>query len=552
MRKRIFKIVLFFFSGLAALGLGLFIYLLIVAKIDPPKPDNMDCLALERTQLDSSLFVLNNSWLRKSESGLYEMYVEGKPFERGVVIGKLTRELAQYQEQVFNEQIHQLVPSEFKLGALKYFVAWFNRHLNDNVPEEFKLEVYGLSTEASHQYDYIASPYQRILNYHAAHDIGHALQNMSLVGCTSFAAWDKKTDDGKLIVARNFDFYVSDEFAKNKIIAFYKPEQGHRFMMITFGGMVGALSGMNDQGLTVTINAAKSDIPSSSAMPVSLVAREILQYAATIEEAYTIAKKRKMFVSESFLIGSAKDGKAAIIEKTPMTTELVETSDDLIICTNHFQGKSLGSTPLNREHIRTSASMYRWKRVEEIIKSLEKISVKETVTVLRDRRGLQGADIGLGNEKSINQLIAHHSVIFQPEQRKVWVSTFPWQLGKYVCYDLNAVFNMKLKNDQEIYDSTFTFAPDSFLLTKSFHDFSKFTKYRFPFQPRNDILPDSLIKWNPNSYLAYLLAGDASFKKNDFKSAGNFYRIGLTKEIATLQERDHMVSRLNECKRRLE
>jgi isopenicillin-N N-acyltransferase like protein len=551
MRKRLIKITVYFFSSLVVLIIGLFIYIAIVAQVDLPQPENTECLNWQREQLDSGLFVVKNNWLRKSESGLYEMYIEGNPFERGVAVGKLTKELAQYQEEVFVKQIRQLVPSNFKLNFLKIFVGWFNRNLEPSIPEEFKLEIYGVSTEASKDFDYIAKPYQRLLNYHAAHDIGHALQNMSLVGCTSFAAWGDRTSDSSLLIARNFDFYVGDDFAKNKIIAFYNPTDGHKFMMVTFSGMTGVLSGMNDQGLTVTLNAAKSDIPSSSAMPVSLVAREILQYASNIEEAYAIAAKRKMFVAESFLIGSAKDKRAAVIEKTPDAIELYDPQNNQIICTNHFQSKTLGGTSLNQEHIRTSASKYRWQRVEELLKGNEKITVEEAATLLRDQKGTNGVDIGLGNEKSINQLIAHHAIIFQPNQLKVWVSTAPWQLGKFVCYDLNKVFALQLKADHEIYDSTLMLSRDAFLDAKQFKDFNKFAKYRFPFQPRDDMQPDSLVKWNPNSYLSYMLAGDACFKRKDFTNAMSFYEKGLTKEIASLQEKEYMNTQMSECQSKL-
>lgn len=547
--KKALKILAWLVGAFVVLLLALFIYVRVVATVDDPViASSVSSQAVENR---NGLFRYNGSWFRQSESGLYELFVKGKPFERGEAIGKLTAPLIQYQEEVFNAQINQLVPSKAYLGVLKYFVGWFNRDLDENVPQEFREEIYGVSRVASHDFDYIAPPYHRMLNYHAAHDIGHALQNMALVGCTAFATWSDKSEDGTLIIGRNFDFYVGDDFAKNKIVAFYAPEQGHKFMMLTFGGMTGVLSGMNDQGLTVTLNAAKSEIPSSSATPVSILGREILQYASTIEEAYAIAARRKTFVAESFLIGSAKDKRAAIIEKTPDALDIFESDNNAIIATNHFQSKTLGATRLNQEHMKTSASVYRYDRVKQLLESNSPNTVLATAAILRDQKGLGNTDIGLGNEKAVNQLIAHHAIIFQPEKQKVWISTAPWQLGKFVCYDLNKMFASNPTENVEFGEADFI-GTDPFVDTKAYQNILKFNSYRFPFQPRKDFNPDSLISWNPNSYLSYMLAGDEHLKNKDFQKAIQAYEVGLGKEVATEHERKHMVKNLEQAKNDLE
>jgi isopenicillin-N N-acyltransferase-like protein len=182
MAKRIFKIIAWFLGILVALLLILLFYVRVVSMTEPPPVAEVSLLEQAVAQPDSGLFTLGNNWFRKSNSGLYELYVEGEPHERGIANGKLTSSLVHYQEEVFTDQIHRLVPNAAYLQGLKYFVGWFNRDLAENVTEEFKEEIFGVSQSASHEFDNIAPPYQRILNYHAAHDIGHALQNMSLVG----------------------------------------------------------------------------------------------------------------------------------------------------------------------------------------------------------------------------------------------------------------------------------------------------------------------------------------------------------------------------------
>jgi hypothetical protein len=278
------------------------------------------------------------------------------------------------------------------------------------------------------------------------------------------------------------------------------------------------------------------------------VAREILQYASTIEEAYAIAEKRKTFVAEAFLIGSAKDKRAAIIEKSPEAIDLYQPSSEYIIGTNHFQSATLGSTALNQEHMRNSASVYRYQRVEELLNKDSKNSIAATAAILRNQKGLNDQAIGMGNEKTINQLIAHHGIIFQPEKQLVWISTAPFQLGKFVCYDLTKIFTPGLKINQEIYEDKRTIPADSFLISDDYKDAIKFNRYRFPFQSREGLEPDNLVRWNPESYLSYMLAGDYYFDKKEFQKAKPLFEKGLTKEVATFQEREHMEKRLEQCK----
>ena len=525
------------------------VYIVQVSKIDPPKVADMSALQWQRTDHGNGFYTLKNNWFRHSKSGLYELYVEGESFERGVVNGKLTAELVVRQEDHFAGQIEKMIPSRFKRGFLKYLIGFFNRNLDKNVTEEYKDEIYGVSESASPAYQYLGSNYARILNYHAAHDIGHAVQNLAMVGCTSFGTWGAMSEDSTMIIGRNFDFYVGDKFAEDKIVAFFNPSTGHKFMTVTWGGFTGAVSGMNDQGLSVTINAAKSSLPTGSATPVSLVTKEILQYAKNINEAIAIARSRKMFVSESFLVASAADNKAVIIEKTPEDLDVYDPKKDFIVCTNHFQSKGLGKTKMNIEQEEQSASSYRYQRMMELLNANGKNSVQKTIRILRDQRGVNNANIGMGNEKAINQLIAHHSVVFEPKKLLVWVSTSPWQLGEYVAYDLNKVFALKgMNTDREVIDSSLIVPADSFLLTNDYRNFVLFRNMKQRILDGGTVNADSLVASNPEFYNTYVLAGDYLYKRKQYAAALKNYEIALTKVITTKQEEDHIRAQIKKIK----
>ena len=494
----------------------------------------------------------DGNFLRHSESGLWELFVKGDAFQRGEAIGKLSSDLLHYQEKVFVDQIREIIPSDSYLKFLRFFIVLFNRHLGENVLEEYRDEIYGISLSCTHEYDFIGTPYERQLNYHSAHDLGHAMQDYMLVGCSSFATWGTQSADSSLLIGRNFDFYVGDAFAENKQVAFYTPDQGYKFASVGWPGMIGVLSGMNETGLTVTINAAKSAVPTGSATPISILTREILQYASTIDEAFAIAKKRKTFVSESILIGSAKDGKAAIIEKSPEKTVLFKGKEaDRLICTNHYQSEEFSKDERNMENIRTSDSPYRFARLKELINENLPIDASKAASILRNHKGLQNADLGLANEMAINQFIAHHSVIFQPEKRLMWVSTSPWQCGKYVAYDLNKIFNDTINLQHEIYSSNLTIPADEFAETPEFQHlltYKKLTPLLLKKIRKKEKIEEHVLKTyeasNPSLYYVYEVMGDYYEAMQQPQQAIAYWQKALKKPIPKLQEKERIQQKI--------
>lgn len=557
--KTLLRITAFSLLGLVLLFVGIWAY--VQYGLVPPTPEVEDKSALQwqRTQTSDSVFFVKNNWLKRNDSGLWEEYVSGDPFTRGAVLGKLNQELMREQEVAFVEQIHRLVPNDSYLKFLGFFTRIFNRDLVENVTPEYQQEIYAESLSAPEEFNYIGEPYDRMLNYHAAHDIGHALQSLALVGCTSFAAWDEFSTDSSLIIGRNFDFYMGDHFAKNKIILFVKPTTGIPFAIYTFPGFLGCASGMNIAGLTVTINAAKSDIPTGSATPISLLAREILQYATTIDEAYAIAKKRKTFVSESILIGSAKERKAAIIEKSPSKMALFGASKNYLQCANHYQSDTFKKEPNNVSNIQESASQYRYNRLSELLLQTPKMDYKKAAEILRDQRGLANKNIGYGNEKAMNQLIAHHAVIFQPEKGLMWVSTAPYQLGKFVCYDLNKVFaNAEMVEKNEvIYESNLTIEADTFLNGQEWQNFLVYRDLKQEIKQHIkaktftiDTKIQNIISANPEYWEAYFWAGEYERAKGNKQQAIALYRQALGKEINAQSETEKIKSLIAECERK--
>ena len=332
-------------------------------------------------------------------------------------------------------------------------------------------------------------------------------------------------------------------------------------MSVTWAGMMGVVSGMNEHGLTVTINAGKSKIPLVAKTPISILTREILQYAATLEEAVSIAKKRQVFVSESILVGSARDKKAMIIEVSPHNFGVYEVPNSTqLICSNHFQSNAYANDKNNQKHIFESHTQYRYERMEELLGDHKKITPAIAVDILRNREGLKDNDIGYGNEKALNQLLAHHGIVFKPEQRLVWVSSNPYQLGEFVAYDLNKIFkdslNSRIGSTLSIPNKNIE--KDSFLYTQAYQNYEKYRveihQIKLAVADNKHLTPQFLEEFkrlNPQFWETHYWIGLYNYKTKYFRAALNNFMEASTKEITTVPEKAVVHSYIRRLKRKL-
>jgi len=404
----------------------------------PPIPLNASILQLKTQEHDGKVW-LGQSWVGRRE-GLLTVYLKGGPFELGYANGVLLQPQMHTLENEFIKMVHGYVPNELTLNVLKWYVIYRNRHLTDYISADYRMEIFGSTVGCPDIHPEIGPYYNRLLNYHAAHDVSYMMIDNPLVsraGCTSFGAWGSATQNGHLVTGRNFDWEAAEVFSRDRVVVMCEPDQGIPFISLAWAGMAGVVSGMNRAGVSVTVNGAPSSLPRQTATPVAIVARDILQRAHNLTETMEILRGAKVFVSTLWLIGSKTDGKFIVVEKTPDATQVREAERDWIVCANHFETPGLRDNFRNQRHIAEATSVSRKTRMTELIEGAHaKIDPSRAAEFLRDRKLPGGAFVGNGNRGSLNALIATHATIMDLSDGIFWAASPPNQLGKFVAFDV--------------------------------------------------------------------------------------------------------------------
>ena len=405
----------------------------------PPLPADVSIMQAKPEVRDGKTW-LGQSWVTQRE-GLPVIRLKGSAFEMGFASGKLLEKQMHTLEDEFLVMIRGYVPQAWKMKALKSYIAFRNRRLSDYVALDYRQQIYGTTLGCADIHPELGDYYDRLLNYHAAHDISYMMIDNPLVskaGCTSFGAWGSATENGHLITGRNFDWEAAEVFSRDRVVILCEPDGDIPFVSLAWGSMAGVVSGMNRAGVSVTLNGAPSSLPADTATPAAMLARHVLQKAHNLTEALDIICSNHVFVSTLWLVGSKTDGKFIVVEKTPDATNVREPEGDSIVSANHFQTDKLKDDQGNQRYIAEATSLPRCQRMSELIQTNRgSINPARAAEMLRDRQLPGGKFVGNGHRSTINALIATHSTIMDLTDGVFWAASPPNQLGKFVAFDVN-------------------------------------------------------------------------------------------------------------------
>lgn len=387
--------------------------------------------------------VAESRLIPRTEGGLNHLLLFGTPYERGLAMGRLTKPLLKEEETVLVEEFERFFPNPvlrwgLMLGAMRwywgierYFEPWATA------------EMYGVAESAPSEFERLTDNYTRQAAYHGVHEIGQMFVDFDKgdFGCTLLAFPTAKG----WVLGRNFDFDAARILDEEKTVKWVFPDDasgGHAYLSVIWAGMVGAVTGVNDQGVYISINAAGAAEYRRHATPSTLVVVKALMEANSAADAVRIIEDAEVLITDLFVVADAQDQGFYVIEKTPNRFKTTRHTDAAAVA-NHLPSPEFADDAINQFRMREQTTVARLARGTELVQSVaprEDLTPEQSSSamakLLRDKRGPANAPRHIGHREAMDALITTHSVIYDTAARQLWISGGPALTGPYFGFDL--------------------------------------------------------------------------------------------------------------------
>ena len=393
---------------------------------------------------------------------LWVLRAAGEPFRLGVAQGRLLGALAKADDEW--DAVLAAEPSGvFAHTRRDARLRWAHRDLADAIPEPLRREIAGVAAALPE------TSYQARVWHQAALDVGRVDgdQDSPAGGLTSALAFlappatpakpasapsggrsaaeppqrkppAPEAGPPRLIVGRSFGPAGAWPPAP-VLVSFVRPTGAIAFAKIGWAGQLGAVTGINAEGLLVAVDpAAAEGEGAGDGVPVALLGRLVLERARNLDEAIALLTELRPLGAAAFLLVDGPRGAWAIVERGPDGISVARGKPRAAIA-DFLASQEFAKDAENARIKRARRGEARLARLHELIAAPAATSPAEGVlAALRDRRGPGGAPLPAWSAQAVANLGAQHTVIVDVSEMVLWVSDGLGAAGPLRAFDLRA------------------------------------------------------------------------------------------------------------------
>ncbi len=162
-----------------------------------------------------------------------------------------------------------------------------------------------------------------------------------MTACSTIALPARAAPDDVARFGRTLDFDSLGVADAETVVLVFHPKDRYAFAAVTWPGLIGALSGMNEHGLTLANMEVSREGSIPHAMPYMLLYRTVLERCRTVDEAIALLGKTGRQTANNLMLMDAK-GNRAVVEITPARITVRRAPESAaLISTNHQRGRDL-------------------------------------------------------------------------------------------------------------------------------------------------------------------------------------------------------------------
>jgi len=242
--------------------------------------------------------------------GQLVLHLKGTPHELGYQHGKLLKEyVVRNMKNITDNQSEEGKSKEYQM--YKMLRGGMHSRLLPHIPERYIEEMKGIAEGSG-------LTYEDVLAGNLFPEAFH---------CSGIALMGKATHDASLYHVRILDYMTNAGLQDNAVLMIVEPDGYNAFMNVSYAGNLGSVTGMNEKQIAIGEMGGGGQ-GHWDGVPMTLLMRDALERASTLEEALRIYKDSPRTCEYFYAISDAKIPDARGVYATPKQIHFIKPGEN--------------------------------------------------------------------------------------------------------------------------------------------------------------------------------------------------------------------------------